>query len=238
MIKLSIILPFYYKMDEFKVAFPHNKKFLTKDMELIISVDEPDSGNELENYLSHQSLPCPYIIKSNPNKHQWRNHAKATNVGIRNSSGEYILIMSPESICVSNIYEILVQRCKKTKETSGIDSLHIGRIAFCKHNNITDNLEYTFASHFRDVVYRGSACLHRDVLFKIRGFDENFEYWGGEDDDMRYRLNMMGYGNPIKVWDAKAIHYENKNTRVINKDFVFKPPTTADINKDGWGNDF
>jgi GT2 family glycosyltransferase len=236
--RLSVVLPFYYKLNEFKYAFPHNKRFLTEDMELVFSVDEPDSGFELRNYLEKQSLPCSYVIKENPNKHEWRNHAKATNVGIKNSSGEYIIVMSPESICVSNVYSILVDQYKETKEKTGIDSIHIGRVAFCKDRDMVGELNDIFKNHFRTTVYRGSMCLHRDILYKIKGFDENFKYWGGEDDDMRYRLKMLGHGEPVKVWSAKLIHYEKENTRVINKDFVFKPPVKTDINMNSWGLDF
>jgi predicted glycosyltransferase involved in capsule biosynthesis len=206
-------------------------------MELVFSVDEPDSGAELRKYLEENS-PCSYVIKENPNRHSWRNHAKATNVGIRLASGEYVLIMSPESICVSDIYSILVNEYEKTKQNTGIDTLHIGRIAFCKHPNITTDLNSTFEKHFREVVYRGSACIKRDVLHKIRGFDENFTEWGGEDDNMRYRLKMLGYGDVKKVWAAKAIHYEKNVTRIVNSKFYFTPPKELEINKNGWGLDF
>jgi GT2 family glycosyltransferase len=235
--RLSVVLPFYYKLNEFKYSFPHNKRFLTEDMELVFSVDEPDSGAELRKYLEENS-PCSYVIKENPNRHSWRNHTKATNVGIKNSSGEYIIVMSPESICVSDIYSILVDRYIETKEKTGIESIHIGRVAFCKDKDMNGSLEDIFKNHFRTTVYRGSMCLHRNVLFNIKGFDENFEHWGGEDDDMRYRLKLLGYGNPVKIWDAKLIHYEKEKTRIINRDFVFKPPTTTDVNLQNWGVDF
>lgn len=235
---LSVVLPFYYKMDEFKVAFPYNKRFLREDIELVFAVDEPESGTYLREYLEEQTPICSYKIIENPNKHEWRNHAKATNVGIRNSSGEYVMVMSPESICVSDVYSILVDRYKETKEKTGIDSIHIGRVAFCKDRDMVGSLDNIFRNHFKTTVYRGSICLHRDVLFKIRGFDENFEYWGGEDDDMRHRLKLLGHGYPVKVWGAKLIHYEKENTRIINKDFVFKLPTNTNINLENWGVDF
>ena len=235
--KLSIVLPFYYKLDEFKIALPYNQRFLTKDMELIISIDEPDSETELVDYLNGQNLECSFKVKSNPNRHEYRNHVFASNVGIRMAKGEYILIMSPESICVNNVYDILVEECEKTKAMVGLDMLHGGRVAFCKKENFNDDLDDVFESHFRYTAYRGSMCLSRDMFYRVNGFDEQIIHWGGEDDDLRNRLGLIGSGFK-RVWEARVIHYEDKNTRKVIPNLlkVWNPDRL--INENGWGMDF
>ena len=209
-------------------------------MELVIPIDEPDSEMELREYLEEQNLSCSYIIKSNKITHNWRNHAPVTNVGIRMSNGEYVLVMSPETICVNDMYSILLNACIESEIKNGFPNAHIGRVAFCKKSDMVGGLNNIFSNKFRDVVYRGSMCIKKTAIEAVHGYSEKFTEWGREDDDLRARLYLMGYGKTIKVWNAKAIHYEDNITRPSNLNPIvnFSIPDNPIVNDENWGHDF
>jgi hypothetical protein len=236
---LSIILPFYHKLEEFKYTLPYNKQFFVDGMELIIPVDEPDSEDNLRKFLDGQNIKIPYIIRSNKVIHEWRNPSKAINVGIRLSSREKVIVMSPETICVNNLYEILYNECNE-------DNFSIGNLHFVKITDIptfsTSELELLFDTREslridESAGYYGSICVHKKNLERIQGYNENFYKWGFDDDDVRKRLMRINLNKTI-VRHAKALHIEIKSTRpetqyplVLNS----KIPFTS---QPQWGMDF
>ena len=224
--KLSIILPFYHKVEEFKIALEFNKKYLTEDMELVIPVDEPDSGEAVVDILNAADLPCTWVVRCNMVPHGWRNPSKAINVGIRAASGEYILVMSPESILANDVYSILMNAANK-------NTLAIGRVVFHKGNVIVP--AQSFVDSYRKDLFYGSICGLRSVFEEVKGYNENYTDWGRDDDDIRIRFREKGY-EVRRIADAKVLHYEKTETRPAKKkDPNLHVPFT---NADDWGQDF
>lgn len=60
----------------------------------------------------------------------------------------------------------------------------------------------------RPMIHGGNFGADRGVLFGVNGFDEQFNGFGGEDSDLRCRMNLYG-ARPVSVIDAaKAFHLE------------------------------
>jgi glycosyltransferase involved in cell wall biosynthesis len=224
---LSIILPFFHKIEEFKIALAHNKKFLKKDYELIIPIDEPDSEDQVLEIIDKEKIESKFLIKSNKNHHEWRNPAKAINVGIKNASGEFSIIMSPESILVTDVYSILIDSAK-------LENVSIGQVVFTKI--INNDLEKLFDEQHRQSSFYGSICTKTKFFHDVRGYNEKYNSWGSDDDDIRSRLEKNGHAL-LETPTAKVLHYEKKRKgpkRLIHGKNLSIPFQ----NDEFWGQDF
>ena len=231
---LSIILPFYHKLEEFKQTLPHNKQFFVDGMELIIPIDEPHSENDLRNFLDSQNLSIPYVLRSNKEIHGWRNPAKVINVGIKLSTRERIIVMRPETLCVSNIYKELYDRCSLHNFTLGstawvsFDDLEL----FTLSSVVSLDTKYeqpnlnTLFDKINPSRYYGSICVFKQSLELIQGYNEAFIEWGQDDDELRRRL-AQNHIEPLRVSSAKALHIEMKRTRPLNVEKESFSPNVA-----------
>jgi GT2 family glycosyltransferase len=59
-------------------------------------------------------------------------------------------------------------------------------------------------------VWGGNFSVPADKFEKVGGFDEGFEGWGGEDNDLVRRLTMVGC-KVGWVWDSEVIHLDHDN---------------------------
>lgn len=236
---LSIVLPFYYKLEEFKQTLPHNKQFFVDGMELIIPIDEPHSENDLRNFLDNQNLSIPYVLKSNKELHDWRNPAKVINVGIKLSTRERIVVMSPETLCVSNLYKELYDRCT-------LQNFTIGRVGWVSLKSIQrSSVDYEQGSldnlfdKINPIHYYGSICVFKQSLELVQGYNEAFIKWGADDDELRERLTQNHIG-PLRVDSAKSLHIQIKNTKPLSSiEGRFNPNLTIPFSpQPDWGTSF
>ena len=149
--------------------------------------------------------------------------AKACNLGYKNSSGEFVLFLNPDTIISPNCF----QQCISFFETS-IDAGAIGlrmidgKGKFLKEAkrgfpsptasffklfgfaNIFPRSK-TFAKYYSghlpeketnpvDVLSGAFMMIRKNVLEKVDGFDEDF-FMYGEDIDLSYRITNAGYKN-------------------------------------------
>lgn len=56
-------------------------------------------------------------------------------------------------------------------------------------------------------------CIHIEEIFKIGGFDERFLVWGGEDDDIKLRLEKNGC--VMNQIDVTFYHLPHKNLNFV-----------------------
>ena len=184
---LSIILPFYKKLDVFREVLPLNSRYLIRNgLEVIIVMDDPEGKQGLvELIMDYPEIN--WILICNERHHEWRNPAKAINSGIRRSSKEHILIMSPESEMLTDLPALLLNKVKNKTDVfaSGY---------FLKKDTSPKKYPY------------GSILVKRSHLEAIGGYNEEENLWGGEDDNIRFRLEMYGLRN-ISCPDALVAHH-------------------------------
>lgn len=60
----------------------------------------------------------------------------------------------------------------------------------------------------RPLLHGGNFSVDRGVLFGVNGFDEQFNGFGGEDSDLRCRMNLYGARPISAIRAAKAFHLE------------------------------
>lgn len=231
---VSVVIPFYKKMKEFRRVLPINAPYFQRNgIEVIIAMDEDSETTELLNYISYYPL-INWKIIVNHYKHEWRNPTKAINVGIKNSSKKYILVCSPESEFYTDAIYLMRRMLHYYP-----DHFVIGLVAFL---SINDNVsEESFYNPY------GSIMFEKVHALNIGCYDESLSLWGGDDDNIRARLEMSGV-KKIVLSEVQLIHREHKRDleKRANKHSSVPPwlirnvklPDREIVDIDNWGNDF
>ncbi len=222
---LSVILPFYKKLEEFKRVLPQNAPYFQRNgIEVIVVMDEPsEEAGVVELLKSYPFINWRLIV--NDAAHPWRNPAKAINVGIRHAQRSKVLVMSPESLLESDVVELLAEHvaAKPRSFATGIVRFENGKGYW---------------------ITAGSICAPRRALEEVGGYDESYTEWGADDDDVRIRLKRAGYRGR-QLLSARVFHTETKprpnkvcsdSSRRILDDAMIGSHTA--VNDDSWGRDF
>lgn len=230
---VSVVMPFYKKMDEFLRVFPKNLPYFQRNgIEIVIAMDENSEEKSLINF-THRYPFINWKVVVNDNKHDWRNPAKAINVGIRNATKEFILVCSPESEFITDVIYLMRKKLQFYPE-----HFAIGTVAFTGLKNREQRNSF-FMPY-------GSIMAKRKDFMDIDGYDESLINWGGDDDNVRIRLEMNGIKR-LFLPEVKLVHREKKKELSKRKDKRDIPikilkeillPNKIHINTDKWGYDF
>lgn len=193
---VSVILPFYKKIDEFKKVLPLNAAFFQRNgIEVVISMDDDSQEDELI-LLIRQYPFINWKVIINRQKHEWRNPCKAINVGIKNSNKKYILVCSPESEFFTDAI-FLMRRMLEYYE----NHFAIGTVAFAYGYEVREE-DLSFHMPY------GSIMAKKEDFIAIKGYDEALNKWGGDDDNLRARLEFNGV-KKLLLPEVKLIHRED-----------------------------
>lgn len=232
---VSIVMPFYKKIDEFKKVLPLNaSKLMRNGIEVIIVMDEPSQLEDLLELVKN----FPFInwkIIVNYLDHPWRNPSKAINVGIRHSSMKYIMVCSPESIMATDVIYVL----RESFELYSKSHYSIGNVVFSNEISLDDIIKKTAIPY-------GSIMALKEDFMAITGYDETFIKWGGDDNNLRARLRMNGV-QEMMFNEAIMLHYDNNIPRQhIPSNHAYDSdsyrhifyPDCIKANTEDWGKDF
>jgi len=168
-----------------------------------------DYGSTEENLIWERKLFDKFGVKliEVKNNTQIFNKSRALNIGIRQAKTDFIMLGDIDNVYLPNfIYQI-----EKV--------LDLKRIITCRRININQDGSRN-PKHIG--AYGGCLVLSKDFLYSIRGLDEMFTLWGGEDDDLIERAIKRGlelYSIPIEVthcihqWHPKADKSKEKWNR-------------------------
>lgn len=122
----------------------------------------------------------------NERKHAPRNHASVLNVGLKHATKKYILQIDPE-------VEFLTDIIWQMRDAIEKYPMHyiLAMMAYVPYEQeLTENNIKEL-----DFIPWGNLMVERNHLYKLHGYDETFITWGGEDNNMRARLDMSGIKN-------------------------------------------
>jgi glycosyltransferase involved in cell wall biosynthesis len=165
------------------------------------------SNDEISNYIEALLYDKPQVryIYNNTQGHLW-NKSNALNIGIKNSSSEYILILDIDLILPKNYITNLFLQIK--------DGLFITPNAFYLDKDYETNLgDLTFGNIPEKAIenFIGICLVKREILESIRGYDEFYTVWGAEDDDIIKRLQLFGLNRKIvSAFDLPSFHQWHK----------------------------
>jgi hypothetical protein len=236
--EVSLVMPFYKKLREFSKVLPMNASFFQRNgIEVILVMDEPTEENGVLDLISYY----PFInwkVIVNDQTHDPRNPAKVLNVGIRYATKRYIMVSSPETWLYTDVIFQLRNALEYYK-----DHYAIGTVAFIEEDTMVND---DTVNSLMFMPY-GSFMVDKDHLNLVTGYDENFKKWGGEDDNIRRRLDMAGIRR-LYIPESKSIHFEEKLKlkERLKKSGGFEAsnrrrieyPSDYKVNSESWGADF
>lgn len=230
---LSIILPFYKKVQAFAKAVQRNKLYFNPNYEIVLLLDNPGESDEVIK-IAKDNKGIQWSIFENKKAHEWRNPAKPINVGIKQARSDVTLILSPETLWLTDVPGQLLD-----KVNSAPSKYHFGAITLSQ--NISDITIESFETEKKWSC--GSLCCRTEHLKAVRGYDESLDGWGADDDNIRRRLILNGifaeHHPEIKLAhpkDSSALRKYSASTAARLKTLV--NPTDPYTNTESWGADF
>ncbi|MFV0390549.1 MAG: glycosyltransferase family 2 protein [Paludibacteraceae bacterium] len=232
---VSVVIPFYKKIREFKRVLPANAPFFQRNgIEIILSMDEDSEMDEVIHFIKEYSF-INWRVIVNHKKHAWRNPVKAINVGVKHASKKHVMVCSPESEFETDAIYLMRNALEHYQ-----NHFVIGSVAFVHGFNKCDG--------YKAYLPYGSIMVKRSDLAAIGGYDESLSLWGGDDDNVRARLEMSGV-EKMYLQDVKLIHREKdsdgmserreKRSQIpIEMELEIYYPNTHIVNQKGWGQDY
>ncbi|WP_027450545.1 glycosyltransferase family 2 protein [Xylanibacter brevis] len=197
----------------------------TRDIDSEIFVVDNDSKDDTVAYLKQRYAQQIKLIESNRNL----GFARANNIAIKQSVGEYVLLLNPDTFVAENALTKVIDFLDAHPQAGGAGVMmhnadgSIAResrravptpyVSFMKMIGRSDRY---YMSHLpwdspaRIEVLSGAFCmLRRQALNKAGLLDEDF-FMYGEDIDLSYRIMKSGYEN----WyiPAHIVHYKGEST--------------------------
>jgi GT2 family glycosyltransferase len=194
--------------------------------------------------LVRQKFPSVKLIVNKDNV----GFSKANNQAIRESSGEYVLLLNPDTLVEEDTFAKTVAFMNEHPDAGGLGVKMIdgkGRflpeskrglptpsVAFYKIFGLSAifpksktfgkyHLGYLSkeATHSIEVLSGAFMLMRKSVLDKVGLLDEDF-FMYGEDIDLSYRIILGGYKN-YYFHDARIIHYKGESTKKSSVNYVF-----------------
>ena len=156
--------------------------------------------------------------------------SKAVNLGVKQASGEYILILNPDSILPEESLVEVLRYSEKQENLGAVGCRFIDGsgtlLPECKRNfprvqsaifkllginwgYYADHLDEREAGEV-DVLTGAFMFMKRELFEKMNGFDERF-FMFGEDIDLSYRINLAGYKNHY-CGNVTMIHFKGESS--------------------------
>jgi predicted glycosyltransferase involved in capsule biosynthesis len=161
--------------------------------------------------------------------------ARCRNEGVRASTAPYLLFLDGDCVIPPNHLQVHLERKQKsiayagycalldqrTTESLGVDDIRSGRyLDFAPESEMKKLAKMHRKARFYELIrhpskpklFGGNVGIHRHDFAAINGYDEAFEGWGCEDDDLRIRLrqsgvrikSILGWTNTYHLWHPKG----------------------------------
>ncbi|MFW5851907.1 MAG: glycosyltransferase family 2 protein [Bacteroidota bacterium] len=195
---------------------------------------------------------CKMIQEKFPQVHLIANKenlgfAKANNQAIRQSQGEYVVLLNPDTVVEEDTFEKVIAFMDKTPDSGGVGIKMIDgkgnylpeskrglptlEVSFYKMFGFhklfphSKRFNYYYMGHLdnesvHEIDIMSGACmfLRKSVLDTIGLLDEEY-FMYGEDIDLSYRITQSGYKN-YYFPNTTIIHYKGESTKKASFKYV------------------
>jgi glycosyltransferase involved in cell wall biosynthesis len=161
------------------------------DVEIVLS----DFGSDLQHAASIAEMADEYgaVVERTETDAVW-NRSRALNLGIQAATGRLALCTDADMIFAPDFLAAVLQ-----SHASEPDAMVV-----CRCHDLPESLAETPWQRSDFALLRSKAAerhlsgtgacqaVRRQFFNDVRGYDEAFEYWGAEDDDMLHRAQRYG----------------------------------------------
>ena len=208
----------------------------------VIVVDNNSRDNSVS--LVEERFPEVKLIANKDN----RGFSKANNQGIEESSGEYVLLLNPDTVIEQDTFSKVIEFMDKHPDAGGLGvkmidgkgnflpeskrGLPTPWVAFFKvfgfsalfpKSKLFGRYHLGFLDRDEvnevDVLSGAFMLLRKETLDKTGLLDETF-FMYGEDIDLSYRVQLAGYKN-YYFPETSIIHYKGESTKKSSINYVF-----------------
>jgi len=239
--KLSIIIV-NYNVKHFLQQCLQSVQKAKKNISIeIIVIDNNSVDNSVE--MLKENFPKIKLITNKKNQ----GFSKANNQGIKQSKGEYILLLNPDTVVEENIFKKTLNFLEENPQVGALGvkmfngkgeflpeskrSLPTPISAFYKIFGLSNlfpkskkfgeyHLKYLDKNknHEVDVLSGAFFMTRKSILEEINFLDERF-FMYGEDIDLSYRIQKKGYKN-IYFSETSIIHYKGESTKKTSINYI------------------
>ena len=201
------------------------------DFDVVIADD--GSSDHTAEVVQEFSRKAPFPIRHVRQEHEGHRRASILNKGIAECASPIILFTDCDSIPMKDLLQVHLQFDADEKMLCGgyvrltekeTDEITPPFILQGQHEEFLtpERKRRLRRRHLKDLLYRAlwksgrpsnmglNYSVRREHLDKINGYDEQFKGWGGADEDVRRRLQMIGV-SPKSIWtQAVVLHQYHK----------------------------
>jgi len=228
---VSVIVSFYERLGHLKCCLDALTA-CAGDLDEVVIADD-GSGEDTVRKLTEMipSYPFPVVHAWHP-KDGFR-LAAARNNGVRRSRGEYLVFLDCDFAVLPGTIRCHRDHAKRGRFVAGIckylpeeptrllmeEGAAPGRLEEL-YDSLPDRpiarehgkfVRYSLLIRLGLANPRKQRCsshfsIHRDDMESINGYDENFVGWGGEDEDLAYRMVTSGLRGTSVIPGARTLH--------------------------------
>lgn len=229
--------------------------------EIIVTDDGsgPDAVDEMKAFFQGFSIPIQYVRQEDKGFRL----AAARNNGIRKSTGDYLILLDCDILVMPDAIAVHLENAAPglflaaNRAFLDDNSSHVAVAGALSSKLMQELWEKSDRRHLRETDRRfrrnrllrklGLASRHkpkilgchfsifREDVYRINGFDENYEGWGLEDDDFSMRLHKAGVRGKSVILEARAMHlrheavdsYPEKLSQSRNANYFKRPNVPA-----------
>ncbi|TDX59243.1 glycosyltransferase [Orenia marismortui] len=221
---LSVIISIYKKVEYLDLVLDSLKQQRYKNFEVIIAED--NDSEELKKFIEQKRKVCNFKIKHVWQKDEGFRKSKILNKAIKEAEFNFLVFVDSDCILHKRFLDEYAKR-KNTNDClfgrrvmlspkltesllkeKNINGLSLKKILFSKSRHLEEGLYIPFDMNLikRKAVMIGSSFgLQKNIIYKVNGFDEDYEGYGFEDADLQWRLESIGV--KFKSLRNKAIQY-------------------------------
>lgn len=239
--KLSVVIVNYNVSCFLEQALTSVYKALANVEGEVYVVDNNSVDNSLE--MVRSKFPQVHLIANKENV----GFARANNQAIRISTGEYVLLLNPDTVVEADTFEKCIRFMDATPDAGGLGvkmvngkgeflpeskrGIPFPAVAFYKLFGLaklfpksqrfgTYHLTYLSNDEIHSVEVLSGAfmLMRRSVLDQVGLLDEDY-FMYGEDIDLSYRILKGGYKN-YYFPETRIIHYKGESTKTGSLNYV------------------
>ena len=216
--KLSIIIVNFNTSEDLgncvESVYKHKPNF---DFEIIVVNNSSDpKESEILKSLFGENKQIKLIDVEN------RGYGAANNAGAKIATGEYLLMLNPDTLVIDDSIDTMIELLEKHDEIGALSPLLYQVDGKTLQKNFYGNFQSLLSVTFRrwkrrkidlkkeiiysDIISGAAMLIKRDLFEKLNGFDEQF-FMYLEDDDLCFRIKQLGLRCAVYT-KAKIIHLE------------------------------